>query len=99
MKKQDALNFLESHKQLFIEQFGVKHLALIIFRHARQEYVARNLRFPYTSSQQHPPRLSTMRTRGVTFSGFAFHAEPTATPTIPLDDAYFGGSFVPGACP
>jgi predicted nucleotidyltransferase len=28
MKKQDALNFLESHKQIFIEQFGVKHLAL-----------------------------------------------------------------------
>lgn len=28
MKKQDALSFLESHKQTFIEQFGVKHLAL-----------------------------------------------------------------------
>ncbi|HEU0234735.1 MAG TPA: nucleotidyltransferase family protein [Gallionella sp.] len=28
MKKQDALDFLESHKQLFIERFGVKHLAL-----------------------------------------------------------------------
>ena len=28
MKKQDALNFLEAHKQLIIERFGVKHLAL-----------------------------------------------------------------------
>lgn len=28
MKKQDALNFLESHKQIIIERFGVKHLAL-----------------------------------------------------------------------
>ena len=28
MKKQDALNFLESHKQLIIERVGVKHLAL-----------------------------------------------------------------------
>ncbi|MDE2310661.1 MAG: nucleotidyltransferase family protein [Betaproteobacteria bacterium] len=28
MKKQDALDFLESHKQFIIERFGVKHLAL-----------------------------------------------------------------------
>lgn len=28
MKKQDALDFLESHKQVIIERFGVKHLAL-----------------------------------------------------------------------
>ena len=28
MKKQDALDFLESHKQTIIERFGVKHLAL-----------------------------------------------------------------------
>lgn len=28
MKKQDALNFLEAHKQIIIERFGVKHLAL-----------------------------------------------------------------------
>lgn len=28
MKKQDALDFLESHKQLLIKRFGVKHLAL-----------------------------------------------------------------------
>lgn len=28
MKKQDALDFLELHKPLFIEKFGVKHLAL-----------------------------------------------------------------------
>lgn len=28
MKKQDALDFFQSHKQLFAEKFGVKHLAL-----------------------------------------------------------------------
>jgi predicted nucleotidyltransferase len=28
MKKQDALDFLESHKQHIINKFGVKHLAL-----------------------------------------------------------------------
>jgi predicted nucleotidyltransferase len=28
MKKQDALDFLESHKQVIIGRFGVKHLAL-----------------------------------------------------------------------
>lgn len=28
MKKQDALDFLELHKQTIIERFGVKHLAL-----------------------------------------------------------------------
>ncbi|MDO8412618.1 MAG: nucleotidyltransferase family protein [Gallionellaceae bacterium] len=28
MKKQEAMDFLTSHKQLFIERFGVKHLAL-----------------------------------------------------------------------
>lgn len=28
MKKQDALDFFESHKQLILERFGVKHLAL-----------------------------------------------------------------------
>jgi len=28
MKKQDALNFFESHKRLIMDKFGVKHLAL-----------------------------------------------------------------------
>ena len=28
ISKQDALAFLESHKHIFIERFGVKHLAL-----------------------------------------------------------------------
>jgi predicted nucleotidyltransferase len=28
MKKQDALDFLEAHKHIIIDRFGVKHLAL-----------------------------------------------------------------------
>lgn len=59
-------------------------------------HLARIWCFLYTLLQQHPPRLSTMRTRGVTFSGVVFHSKP---PAKPLDDTRFGGLLMAGVCP
>lgn len=54
--------------------------------------------FTYNRAQQHPPRLSTMRTRGVTFLGSSDALELTYTPAMPLHDAHFGGFFMPTVC-
>lgn len=58
--------------------------------------------FSYNFMQQYPPRISTMRTRGIT-SGILTAAATTAkihpnTPAMPLHDAHFGGFFVSGVC-
>ena len=66
-------------------------------------FLARRHAFAYNSIQQHPPRLSTMRTRGVTFLGFRRTRNPTRTPATPHIAAFSGGFFMPavwapGAC-
>lgn len=53
------------------------------------------------SAQQHPPRLSRMRTRRVTYKGLDYvivwDIISPNTPAMPLHDAHFGGFFVPEA--
>lgn len=49
----------------------------------------------YNCKQQHPPRLSTMRTRGVTFSSYGCEPSQPETPATHLFDAHFGGFFMP----
>lgn len=70
---------------------------------AARFFLAQSHAFAYNSLQQHPPRLSTMRTRGVTFSGFGHVCKRAKTPAMPLFEAHFGGFFMPtvraaGAC-
>lgn len=65
--------------------------------------LAKGPAFAYSCGQQHPPRLSTMRTRGVTFWGFRNLREPMKTPATPHLAALPGGFFMPaiwaaGAC-
>ena len=65
---------------------------------ATRFFLAQRHAFAYNCAQQHPPRLSTMRTRGVTFSGSSIALELTDTPAMPLHDAHFGGFFMPAVC-
>lgn len=54
--------------------------------------------FAYNSTQQHPPRLSTMRTRGVTFSGYSPALKFTSTPVLSHTSGRSGDFFMPGVC-
>ena len=66
-------------------------------------FLARRHAFAYNSIQQHPPRLSTMRTRGVTFLVFCHARKPAQNPATLQTSARSGGFFMPtvraaGAC-
>jgi hypothetical protein len=61
-------------------------------------FLAQGHAVEYNFVQQHPPRLSTMRTRGVTFSSSSITLKLTDTPAMPLNDAHFGGFFMPAVC-
>ena len=50
---------------------------------AARFFLAQGHAFAYNCLQQHPPRLSTMRTRGVTFLGFC-HARKPACGACPI---------------
>lgn len=70
---------------------------------AARFFLAQGHTFAYNCVQQHPPRLSTMRTRGVTFFGFRRTRKPTQTPATQHIAAPSGGFFMPafraaGAC-
>jgi len=70
---------------------------------AARFFLAQGHAFAYNSLQQHPPRLSTMRTRGVTFLGFCHARKPTQNPATLHTSARSGGFFMPtvraaGAC-
>lgn len=70
---------------------------------AARFFLAEGYAFAYNCVQQHPPRLSTMRTRGVTFLGFRRVRKPTQTPATQHIATPFGGFFMPavwvaGAC-
>lgn len=67
----------------------------MMFYPASNLSLAKSAWFSYDLLQQHPPRLSTMRTRGVTISGPAFFASPLNTPAMPHHDAHSGGFFLP----
>lgn len=62
---------------------------------AARFFLAQGHAFAYYCFQQHPPRLSTMRTRGVTFFSSSDALKLTETPAMPLHDAHFGGFFMP----
>jgi hypothetical protein len=55
-----------------------------------QSFLVQGHLFTYNCAQQHPPRLSTMRTRGVTFSGSGIALKPAQEPSAPS-----GGFFLP----
>ncbi len=66
-------------------------------------FLAKGHAFAYNRLQQHPPRLSTMRTRGVTFWGFCHARKPAQNPATLQKSARSGGFFMPtlraaGAC-
>ena len=70
---------------------------------AARFFLAQGHAFAYNCLQQHPPRLSTMRTRGVTFLGFCQARKPTQNPATLQTSARSGGFFMPtvraaGAC-
>lgn len=70
---------------------------------AARFFLAQGHAFAYNSLQQHPPRLSTMRTRGVTFLGFCHARKPTQNSATLQTSARSGGFFMPtvraaGAC-
>jgi hypothetical protein len=70
---------------------------------AARFFLAQGHAFAYNWLQQHPPRLSTMRTRGVTFLGFCHVRKPTKNPATLQTSARSGGFFMPtvraaGAC-
>jgi len=62
---------------------------------AARFFLAQRHAFAYNFVQQHPPRLSTMRTRGVTFLGFRRASKPAKTPATPHTAAFPGGFFMP----
>lgn len=62
---------------------------------AARFFLAQGHTFAYNCVQQHPPRLSTMRTRGVTFLGFRHARKPTQTPATLHIAAPFGVFFMP----
>lgn len=62
---------------------------------AARFFLAQGDTFAYNFVQQHPPRLSTMRTRGVTFLGFAHARKPARNPAILQTSASSGGFFMP----
>ena len=66
-------------------------------------FLAQGHAFAYNFAQQHPPRLSTMRTRGVTFLGLRHARKSTQNPATLQTSARSGGFFMPiaratGAC-
>ncbi len=66
-------------------------------------FMAQGSAFAYNHVQQHPPRLSTMRTRGVTFLGFRRARKSAQNPAPLQTSARSGGFFMPivraaGAC-
>lgn len=70
---------------------------------AARFFLALGHAFAYNCVQQHPPRLSTMRTRGVTFLGLRHARKPTQNPATLQTSARSGGFFMPivraaGAC-
>lgn len=70
---------------------------------AARFFLAQRHAFAYNYVQQHPPRLSTMRTRGVTFLGFRRARKPAKAPSTLHTAALSGGFFMPavwaaGAC-
>jgi len=70
---------------------------------AARFFLAQGHAFAYNCLQQHPPRLSTMRTRGVTFLGFCHARKPDQKPATLQTSARSGGFFMPnvraaGAC-
>lgn len=70
---------------------------------AAHSFLAQGDAFAYNCVQQHPPRLSTMRTRGVTFLGFRYARKPAQNPATLQASARSGGFFMPtvraaGAC-
>lgn len=75
---------------------------MMLFCPASNLSLAKSARFSYDLLQQHPSRLSTMRTRGVTSSTLT-NSDSTPrilsnTPAMPLNDAHFGGFFVSEVC-
>lgn len=70
---------------------------------AARFFLAQDHVFAYNFVQQHPPRLSTMRTRGVTFLGFCHTRKSIQNPATLQTSARSGGFFMPivraaGAC-
>jgi hypothetical protein len=57
-------------------------------------FLAQGHAFAYNCSQQHPPRLSTMRTRGVTFWGFCHARKHAQNPATLQTSARSGGFFI-----
>jgi hypothetical protein len=62
---------------------------------AARFFLALGHAFAYNCVQQHPPRLSTMRTRGVTFLSLRHARKPTQNPATLQTSARSGGFFVP----
>lgn len=70
---------------------------------AARFFLAQGDAFAYNWAQQHPPRLSTMRTRGVTFLGLCNAHKAAQKPATLQVSARSGGFFMPtvraaGAC-